>query len=47
MNAAGAVTMVDGTVVDAGSASIDVDASEDITLGSLITTNIAQQTQLI
>jgi|GEM_PF-1593225 len=35
----GAVTMAAGTLIDAGSGTIDVDADEDITLGGLLTTS--------
>ncbi|MEE9258977.1 MAG: hypothetical protein V3U37_05505, partial [Nitrospinaceae bacterium] len=35
----GAVTMADGTVIDAGSGTIAVSADEDITLGRLVTTS--------
>ena len=35
----GALTMVNGTLVDAGSGTITVSADEDITLGGLLTTN--------
>ena len=35
----GALTIVDGGVIDAGSGTIDLDAGDDITLGRLVTTN--------
>ena len=35
----GALTMVDGTVINAGSGKIDLNADEDITLGRLVTTD--------
>ncbi|MBT7080640.1 MAG: hypothetical protein HN929_04110, partial [Chloroflexi bacterium] len=35
----GALTMADGTVINAGAGAIDIDAKADITLGSIQTTN--------
>ncbi|MDP8230581.1 MAG: filamentous hemagglutinin N-terminal domain-containing protein [Candidatus Gorgyraea atricola] len=37
----GAVTLVDGTLIDAGDGTIDVNADENIALGGLVTTNAA------
>ncbi|MGZ0167411.1 MAG: beta strand repeat-containing protein, partial [Planctomycetales bacterium] len=35
----GSLTMADGAVISAGSATIDLNANEDVTLGQLVTTN--------